>query len=101
MAQDRKVQPEVSSQTDTIVKTYKPQLILPFRFGIVESGLFRGAYPTSKNHRFLKRLACLAIYMVCATRTITHIMFHTSQIEAQNHDIVNRIRTARVVSGIL
>jgi len=32
------------------------KLIPPFRFGIVEEGLFRGAYPTDRNCRFLRRL---------------------------------------------
>eukprot|EP01132_Coremiostelium_polycephalum_P006599 gene6599-8168_t len=31
-------------------------LIPPFRFAIVEEGLFRGSYPTEKNFRFLRRL---------------------------------------------
>lgn len=33
-----------------------PALIPPFRFARVEQGLFRGAYPSLKNFRFLKRL---------------------------------------------
>ncbi|KAK4538483.1 hypothetical protein CDCA_CDCA18G4508 [Cyanidium caldarium] len=33
-----------------------PLLVPPFRFGIVEEGLYRGAYPTLKNFRFLRRL---------------------------------------------
>mmetsp|Transcript_11944 Transcript_11944/g.24326 ORF Transcript_11944/g.24326 Transcript_11944/m.24326 type:complete len:298 (-) Transcript_11944:2324-3217(-) len=33
-----------------------PPLIPPFRFTIVEEGLFRGAYPSLKNFRFLRRL---------------------------------------------
>jgi len=33
-----------------------PMVITPFRFSIVEQGLFRGAHPTPKNFRFLKRL---------------------------------------------
>jgi hypothetical protein len=32
-----------------------PKLIPPFRFAIVEEGVFRGAYPTEKNCRFLRR----------------------------------------------
>ncbi|EFA76291.1 hypothetical protein PPL_10054 [Heterostelium album PN500] len=32
------------------------QLIPPFRFAIIEEGLYRGSYPTEKNLRFLKRL---------------------------------------------
>lgn len=34
----------------------KDPLIPPFRFAAVEEDLFRGAYPTLKNFRFLKRL---------------------------------------------
>ena len=30
-------------------------VIPPFRFEIVEDGLYRGAYPSMKNFRFLKR----------------------------------------------
>jgi len=33
-----------------------PALIPPFRFARVEDGLFRGAYPSLKNFRFLRRL---------------------------------------------
>jgi len=32
------------------------KLIPPFRFAIVEEGVFRGAYPTERNCRFLRRL---------------------------------------------
>ncbi len=31
------------------------KLIPPFRYAIVEEGVFRGAYPTEKNFRFLRR----------------------------------------------
>jgi hypothetical protein len=31
------------------------QLIPPFRFAMVEEGVYRGAYPTERNFRFLKR----------------------------------------------
>ena len=36
-------------------------IIPPFRFATVESEVFRGAYPTLKNFRFLRRLnlACI------------------------------------------
>ncbi|CDS11976.1 hypothetical protein LRAMOSA04172 [Lichtheimia ramosa] len=33
-----------------------PSLIPPFRYAIVEDGLFRGGYPKTRNMRFLKRL---------------------------------------------
>ncbi|KAL2620902.1 hypothetical protein R1flu_001107 [Riccia fluitans] len=33
-----------------------PQLIPPFRYAIVEESFYRGAYPTIKNYRFLRRL---------------------------------------------
>lgn len=32
-----------------------PSLIPPFRYAIVEDGLFRGGYPKARNMRFLKR----------------------------------------------
>ncbi|KAF2077126.1 hypothetical protein CYY_001573 [Polysphondylium violaceum] len=38
-----------------MIKSTDP-LIPPFRFAIVEEGLYRGSYPTDKNFRFLKRL---------------------------------------------
>jgi tyrosine-protein phosphatase OCA6 len=34
----------------------KMLLIAPFRYGVVGHGVYRGAYPTVRNHRFLKRL---------------------------------------------
>ncbi|ORX88987.1 hypothetical protein K493DRAFT_235017 [Basidiobolus meristosporus CBS 931.73] len=33
-----------------------PPIVPPFRYGIVESNIFRGAYPKERNLRFLKRL---------------------------------------------
>jgi len=36
-------------------------LVAPFRFGLVEHGLYRGAYPTLKNYRFLRRLGLKTI----------------------------------------
>ncbi|KAL3681089.1 hypothetical protein R1sor_024045 [Riccia sorocarpa] len=33
-----------------------PQLIPPFRYATVEESFYRGAYPTIKNYRFLRRL---------------------------------------------
>lgn len=39
-------------------------IITPFRYTIVEDGLFRGAYPTRKNLRFLKRLKLKTIISV-------------------------------------
>ncbi|EGC33919.1 hypothetical protein DICPUDRAFT_35957, partial [Dictyostelium purpureum] len=37
-----------------MIKSNDP-LIPPFRFAIVEEGLYRGSYPTDRNFRFLKR----------------------------------------------
>jgi len=34
----------------------KQMIITPFRYSMVEEGLFRGGYPTRKNFRFLRRL---------------------------------------------
>ena len=39
-------------------KDVSNMIITPFRYTIVEDGLFRGAYPTRKNFRFLKRYLC-------------------------------------------
>jgi tyrosine-protein phosphatase OCA6 len=36
--------------------TFQRQLIPPFRYAIVEDSFFRGAYPTIKNFRFMRRL---------------------------------------------
>ncbi|TYZ62288.1 hypothetical protein PybrP1_006969 [[Pythium] brassicae (nom. inval.)] len=41
-----------------------PALIPPFRFSSVQQGLFRGAYPTLKNFRFLQRLRLRSIVSV-------------------------------------
>jgi tyrosine-protein phosphatase OCA6 len=43
-----------------------PALVTPFRFGIVEDGLYRGAYPTLKNWRFLRRLQLRAVVTLSA-----------------------------------
>jgi len=41
-----------------------PALIPPFRFSTVQQGLYRGAYPTLKNFRFLRRLGLRTIVSV-------------------------------------
>eukprot|EP00741_Cyanophora_paradoxa_P023521 tig00021589_g22723.t1 len=63
------------------------QLIPPFRFAQVEEGVFRGAYPTVKNFRFLKRLKLRTIISVipnpptrellefCERHGITNLLF--------------------------
>jgi len=43
-----------------------PALVTPFRFGCVEDGLYRGAYPTLKNWRFLRRLQLRSIVTLSA-----------------------------------
>ena len=35
-----------------------PPLVPPFRFAQVERGIYRSAYPTLKNYRFLDRSCC-------------------------------------------
>jgi tyrosine-protein phosphatase OCA6 len=44
--------------------TSAPTLNAPFRFAAVEDGLYRGAYPTLKNLRFLRRLRLKTIVSV-------------------------------------
>ncbi len=39
-------------------------LLPPLRFSAVEFGIFRGAYPTLKNYRFLKRLSLKTVISV-------------------------------------
>lgn len=43
-----------------------PPLILPFRYAIVEDGVMRGAHPTLKNYRFLRRLRLKSIVSLMA-----------------------------------
>jgi tyrosine-protein phosphatase OCA6 len=62
-------------------------LIPPFRLSIVEEGLFRGAYPRSRNLRFLKRLKLKTLISLlpnepskdlkdfCAQYNITHLSY--------------------------
>lgn len=38
-----------------------PSVIPPFRFGVVQSGIYRGAYPKPHNFHFLKRLGLKTI----------------------------------------
>ncbi|CAG8628699.1 8072_t:CDS:2 [Paraglomus brasilianum] len=42
-----------------------PPLIPPFRYAIVEGEVYRGAYPKSRNLRFLKRLHLKTILSLC------------------------------------
>ena len=37
------------------LNTQDNHIITPFRYSMVEEGVFRGAYPTPRNFRFLKR----------------------------------------------
>jgi len=70
-----------------------PKLIPPFRFAIVEEGVFRGAYPTEKNCRFLRRLKLKTIISLtpkkpskvmigfCEQENITLKHFHVPKIK--------------------
>jgi tyrosine-protein phosphatase OCA6 len=46
-----------------------PPLIPPFRFAAVEDGLLRGAHPTLRNYRFLRRLRLRTIVSLIAEDT--------------------------------
>lgn len=43
-----------------------PALIPPFRYAIVEDGVLRGAHPTLKNYRFLRRLRLRTVVSLMA-----------------------------------
>eukprot|EP00041_Stephanoeca_diplocostata_P030909 m.946831 g.946831 ORF g.946831 m.946831 type:complete len:448 (+) comp23847_c0_seq53:222-1565(+) len=61
--QQHKVKPEEHS-------TFLPSpgvLVPPFRFGLVERGLYRSAYPTEKNFPFLTRLGLKSIVTLAQT----------------------------------
>ena len=42
-----------------------PKLVPPFRFSVVEVGVYRGAYPTLKNFAFLKILGLKTVISLC------------------------------------
>jgi tyrosine-protein phosphatase OCA6 len=50
-------------QFASCIKALKGKMLIipPFRFATVESEVFRGAYPTLKNFRFLRRLNLASI----------------------------------------
>jgi tyrosine-protein phosphatase OCA6 len=41
-----------------------PLLVPPFRFAAVENGVYRGAYPTLRNLRFLQRLRLATVVCI-------------------------------------
>ena len=47
-----------------LAEAFVRTLIPPFRFSAVEEGLYRGAHPTLKNFRFLRRLRLKTIISV-------------------------------------
>lgn len=73
-----------------------PALIPPFRFSTVQQGLYRGAYPTLKNFRFLQRLRLRSIVSVtpepptadlvafCAAESIALHHFYAEKFTSDN-----------------
>ncbi|TDH65102.1 uncharacterized protein CCR75_006828 [Bremia lactucae] len=73
-----------------------PALIPPFRFSTMQQGLYRGAYPTLKNFRFLRRLGLNTVVSVipepptsdladfCANEKITLIHFYAEKFTSDN-----------------
>lgn len=70
-----------------------PPLVPPFRFGIIEHDIYRGAYPTLKNVRFLHRLHLRTILTLssepittdlkafCEAENIQSIHYHAEKFE--------------------
>jgi hypothetical protein len=44
------------SETPRVVSSFPSILSPPYRFSVVEDGVYRGGHPTLKNYRFLRRL---------------------------------------------
>lgn len=73
-----------------------PALIPPFRFSTMQQGLYRGAYPTLKNFRFLCRLKLKTVVSVipepptsdladyCANENITLVHFYAEKFTSDN-----------------
>lgn len=73
-----------------------PALIPPFRFSTVQQGLYRGAYPTLKNFRFLRRMGLKTVVSVipepptsdlagfCANEKITLHHFYAEKFTSDN-----------------
>ncbi|CEG44682.1 Predicted protein tyrosine phosphatase [Plasmopara halstedii] len=73
-----------------------PALIPPFRFSTMQHGLYRGAYPTLKNFRFLRRLGLKTMVSVipepptsdlvafCTSERITLLHFYAEKFTSDN-----------------
>lgn len=71
-------------QTSTNTNKKERQLIPPFRFCMVEQGIYRGSYPVEKNFRFLKRLIYIIILLY-----LLLLIDHFCKNEIKNNDINN------------
>ena len=49
------------------------ELILPFRFRIIQEGIYSGAYPTLRNYRYLKRLKLKTIISLTPEEPISDL----------------------------
>eukprot|EP01095_Lingulamoeba_sp_RSL-Kostka_P000459 TRINITY_DN10738_c0_g1_i1.p1 TRINITY_DN10738_c0_g1~~TRINITY_DN10738_c0_g1_i1.p1 ORF type:complete len:101 (-),score=19.36 TRINITY_DN10738_c0_g1_i1:28-330(-) len=75
-------------------KKFSKTIIPPFRYSVVEVGLYRGAFPTERNYRFLKRLRLktlislipkkkhtLELAQLCENENIQHKFFSIEKIK--------------------
>jgi len=54
-------------------RPFLPSYIPPFRYAIVEAGIYRGAYPTVRNFRFLDRLKLRTIISLVPSAPIADL----------------------------
>eukprot|EP00002_Diphylleia_rotans_P039895 TRINITY_DN9375_c0_g1_i1.p1 TRINITY_DN9375_c0_g1~~TRINITY_DN9375_c0_g1_i1.p1 ORF type:complete len:209 (+),score=35.28 TRINITY_DN9375_c0_g1_i1:56-682(+) len=62
-------------------------LIPPFRFAAVEEDLFRGAYPTLKNFRYLKRLQLKTMISLTPEPTTPDLLSFCQMNDIQHHQL--------------
>ncbi|CAG8520917.1 17324_t:CDS:2 [Acaulospora morrowiae] len=59
-------------------------LILPFRYAIVEDGVYRGAYPKNRNYRFLRRLKLKTILALIPNQPVPELLEFCQQENVRN-----------------
>ena len=106
--QDMGISSNGRNQTDE-EETTLPPLIPPFRFAIVQEGLYRGAHPSLRNMRYLTRLELRSIISLlpeedsdtrdltefCISSNINHITYTLAKYDdGFNH-------TPKLVSNVL
>eukprot|EP00123_Amoebidium_parasiticum_P021870 comp7528_c0_seq1/m.3190 comp7528_c0_seq1/g.3190 ORF comp7528_c0_seq1/g.3190 comp7528_c0_seq1/m.3190 type:complete len:252 (-) comp7528_c0_seq1:252-1007(-) len=71
----------------TEANKYNEPLIPPFRFAVVEEGVFRGGYPMPKNFRFLRKLKLQSILSLTPKKPTSEIQAFCTREGIQSYHV--------------